>query len=535
MRHYLLLLILPVCFIFFSVQLRLADGKYYNYGMADPSYVYLINSLSMAQMEGVGHIDHPGTPLQVTGAIIITIFHAFNHEKNDIAEDIIYRPEVYLNVIDITLIILNSIGLYMMGLIVYNVKKNISLGLLFQTIPFISINISEFFSQVKTENFAFFLIAIFISIMIKYVYAEDISPKKNYYYIIGTGILCGLILATKIGFICLVLIPVILFPEIKRKIIFISTVIFSFILFAIPAILNAGYFINWIEILIFHDQRYGRGSSSILNPQAFFNNIISIFTNEKYFTFVYLLIFIVLILFIFSKNKVELKQKQNSKELKFLIASFFTMSLQVLLVAKHYSHRYMYPALLLSVPGLSVAVLILYKKYFPKININIVFGIIFIFTFLFGAYNSRKIISRSRSRAAESEKIRNFISTNYPSSPVILSSGTSNEYAALILAYNYSPQSVKENYKQLINGRFPGGAFYDNWSNKLYSISNSFDVKNIFQSGKPVLFETTDGNFNANFVDNLKTNFGIEDASLNKVLSTANGELLYEVVLKEQK
>lgn len=36
-----------------------------------PECVYLVNALNFAMFKTVGHYDHPGTPLQLLGAIII--------------------------------------------------------------------------------------------------------------------------------------------------------------------------------------------------------------------------------------------------------------------------------------------------------------------------------------------------------------------------------------------------------------------------------------------------------------------------------
>ena len=124
-KNYLLLLILPVIFTVYSFALKNADSPNYNYGMADPSYVYLLNSLTMSNLEGAGHIDHPGTPLQVSGAVILKIYYSLSHVKDNIAEDVIYRAEDYLRVFDHTLILLNAAGLFISGLLIFFVFRNI--------------------------------------------------------------------------------------------------------------------------------------------------------------------------------------------------------------------------------------------------------------------------------------------------------------------------------------------------------------------------------------------------------------------------
>lgn len=530
-KHYLILLILPVCFIVFSLSLRSAEGPFYN-GLADPSYVYLINSLSLAQMNGynIGHVDHPGTPLQIAGAVVVKVIFTFSNVKSSLAEDVLYRPEVYMNAIDHTLILLNSLGLFIMGVVIYSVRKNILSVMFFQTVPFISINLLEVFSLVKTENFVFSIIVILLSIMIKYIYDP---PEKYNSYLFLTGVLSGLIMATKISFICIILIPLLLFPGIKKKLIFLSTVSCSFIVFVLPAISNVKYFIDWVIKLILHEERYGKGDNAFLNTGSFFQNVAKIYNNEKFFAVVYFLILAVLVLSLIWKKRSGKYPDKNSAEMKFLFAIYLSMSVHVVLVAKHYSHRYMFPALILSVPGLYLAVLILHKKYLPKISANVVFGILFIFTFLFGVYNSRKILARTKTKVNETVKLNNFINANYSGSDIILSSGVSNEYTGLLLAYYYSGDNVKEMYKNVIISRYPEQTWYDIFHDRVYSLTNTFKSLDNFRSGKTVLFQTMDSEYNTNFVENLKSNYGFKNITLTEIFTNNNGELLYKLEMKE--
>ena len=41
----------------------------------DPSYHYLLNSLMVAEARAPFHVDNPGTPLQVMGAVVLRATH----------------------------------------------------------------------------------------------------------------------------------------------------------------------------------------------------------------------------------------------------------------------------------------------------------------------------------------------------------------------------------------------------------------------------------------------------------------------------
>jgi hypothetical protein len=192
----------------------------------------------------------------------------------------------------------------------------------------------------------------------------------------------------------------------------------------------------------------------------------------------------------------------------------------------------MFPALILSVPGLYLAVFILYKKYLSKINSNIVFRILFLFTLLFGAYNSRKILAKTKTRVNETVKLNNFINANYPGTDIILSSNVSNEYTGLLLAYFYSGENVKEKYKNIIISRYPNVTWYDLFNNRIYSLTDSYEAVDKFRSGKTVLFQTMDSGNNNSFLENIQSNYDLRNVKLTEVFSNNNGEQLYKLEVK---
>lgn len=525
MKNYLLLILIPLIFAVYSFALKNAEGPNYNYGQADPSYVYLINSLTMSNFEGSGHTDHPGTPLQIAGAVILKTYFAFTHEKDNITEDVIYRPETYLRVFDHTIIILNVIGLFLAGLVVLLIFKNVLPAMIFQCIPFVSINILEVFSLIKTENFAFVFIVLQIALILKYVYDTHSSEKKYYLYI--SGILCGLILATKISFLCILFLPLIIFPDFKKKIVFILIVSLTFVISVLPVISNMEYFLNWVSSLLIHSGRYGKGGSTFIDISEFFRNILKISFNEKFFIFTYLMILITTVFIILRRNKI--KELISPKESKFCMAIFFAMSVHILMVAKHYSSRYMFPALLLSVPALFVSADIFYKMYFKKFGIKYLYVGMLGFLLLFGFYNGRKQLAKSRNLQSECLKVTEFLSTNYPGASVILSVGITSESASLIFAYFYSPEDSRVELKKYIVQRFPELVWYDVFNEKLIPFTDKIESIRQSSAGRPILYRTTDELYNAGFVKSYDNLFNSGNTKLTEVFSNEKGELIYRL------
>lgn len=73
---------------------------------ADPPYMYLFNSLSLATGLTPQHVDHPGTSLQWLMAGIERATFTVSGNRGSLADDIAWNPEKYLNVTGVALAIL---------------------------------------------------------------------------------------------------------------------------------------------------------------------------------------------------------------------------------------------------------------------------------------------------------------------------------------------------------------------------------------------------------------------------------------------
>ena len=82
--------------IFIIIQFKIAAGPFWLSQNSDPDYQYLLNSLNIAQGKGVGHTDHPGTPVQISGAILLKL-SAPTAPVISLQENVLRYPEKYLN------------------------------------------------------------------------------------------------------------------------------------------------------------------------------------------------------------------------------------------------------------------------------------------------------------------------------------------------------------------------------------------------------------------------------------------------------
>lgn len=530
MKKNLILIIIPICFIFYSVYLRKVEGPYFE-GFSDPSYIYLINSLNLSQINGygVGHIDHPGTPVQVFGAVAVRIIYFLTGSKDTVSEDVLYKPELYLNYINALSAVLNSLGIFILGFTIFRLSKNYFLSLTFQLIPFLSINLLESFSEFKPENNVFFFIAVFLVTLINYVY-KDNDSSDSYAMIFLSGLMIGIIISIKISFVCLAFIPLIIIKKLKNKIYYVSISLITFFICIIPALTNFDYIINWTKNLFIYNQRYGKGSPNVIDLDLFITNFLKIFINEKLFMFSFIMI-IAFILLILINNNADYKSKIVI-ESKLLYAFFFAMVIQIFLVSKHYSSRYLYPALILTVPSIFLLIIILSKKYHFKQYEKKVYVILFTIMFLLSVNVSYKLINRSLNNNNEVNRINSFLIQSNSDSKVISSSDVSNEFTGLVLSNFYSGTKARNVYKGIIEKRFPNSVFFEIYNSQLITFPDTLDLKDYFTGSYKILYQTKNEMQNEKFILNLKSKININSIELKKVFSNNIGESLYEVIIK---
>ena len=89
-----LFLVIPVFTIIYSLSLRYSQGPFYYNSGYDPSYVYLISSLNIAQFKSPQHADHPGTPVQLIGAVILKTVFFISGKSDDLKDEMQQFGEV---------------------------------------------------------------------------------------------------------------------------------------------------------------------------------------------------------------------------------------------------------------------------------------------------------------------------------------------------------------------------------------------------------------------------------------------------------
>lgn len=352
-----ILMILPVIFTFYGLNFNRT------WFSGDPEYAYLLNGINIADLKMAGHTDNPGTTVQIYSAAVLSVSHFLNSsEKNGLRQAVLKKPDHYVELERKVSVMINGVMILVLGAVSFFFLKNIWLSLILQITPFLSSNLLEHaWTKVSPEPALVFTVGVFIIALLA-CYCSANRQKGFYPWLFA--LICGFGLATKMTFLPLMIIPLILLEGQRRKWIYLSAIIPFFIIFTIPAIPQYPHMVKWLLNLSIHTGIYGQGEIGIISPLRYMNDMGAILKNNIALT-AGMLIGLILLFILFLKGHFRNTMKRHV-ELRFIVAVLTAQLLGILMVAKHYhSNHYLIPEISL-IGLLTVFVILFLRKFFIK-------------------------------------------------------------------------------------------------------------------------------------------------------------------------
>ncbi len=356
---YIALLVIPAFLIFSSLRrIEQREDIWYGGGY-DPAYAYLYNSLNMATFKLSGHVDHPGTPMQVIGGVVLRVSYLIKpYGGETLADAVIQQPEYYLKILNRSVAWLSVLFILSIGLIVHRFTRNIWYALLIQSTPLLSaLLLYNGFLRISQEV-VLMIASISFGVFCLYWY-YNAAKRKTHYYTDGFGIISGFGIASKIIFLPLMIIPFVLFRTRENRFRYIKATILSFIFFTIPIIpayLSMGW---WIIRLFTHSGIYGTGAATVIDTSSYFNDLKAMLIGEPFlmYTFLASAVFILILSILRFKGR-----KENDGALRILIAIFITQAAGFFITAKHPNVNYLLPYVCLSSCSMVIMITILSER-----------------------------------------------------------------------------------------------------------------------------------------------------------------------------
>ncbi len=322
----------------------------------------------MADFKKVGHIDHPGTTVQVLGAAVMRIVHFFNFSsKQNLHTDVLKRPEYYLKAINTVMVALNALMLLILGAAAYKLTRDIWLSLWLQLALFFSGVLLAFgLTRVSPEPLLLFSGLLLSLLLIIFAHSNSYS-RPHPHLLLMFALVTGFGIVTKITFLPILAIPFLILPRWKNKILYLLAALGSFIIFTLPIIGMYNKFLNWIVRLLTRKGGYGTGERGLIDLQLYIKNIKHLLTGNSFFSLVLVITIAALItgLVIPKTRKISLQNPY----FKLSAALVTAQMMGLIMVAKHPANHYLMPVLSLS--GILLFFIFFYlKDLFQHFSLN---------------------------------------------------------------------------------------------------------------------------------------------------------------------
>lgn len=336
----LLLLAIPVLLFLTSLDtIKEREKVWYGAGY-DPEYAYLFNSLNVATFRLVGHFDHPGTPMQIYGALVLQGSWLLNHQGESLTKDVLSNPEAYLRLLNVATALLAAISVFLAGIFILFRTGNFWYALILQVIPFLSgFILYNAFARITQE--AMLMISSLALAAALADWLINSTPEKEAGYAKAFGIIGGFGMASKILFAPLLIIPFLILSNFKLRKKYLLFTAASFVIFTLPVITLYPNMAWWVIKLFIFTGQYGSGSIGLVDTLSYPQNLWwTLMANPKLaLLFTGGLLWITVLIIIMKSGKTLVQ----NKTFRLLSATLAAMAFGYLMVAKQPKESYLLP------------------------------------------------------------------------------------------------------------------------------------------------------------------------------------------------
>jgi hypothetical protein len=339
------------------------------YGDYDPQMAYFMNSLAPFKGAPFFYTDHPGTPVEMIGTMLLGITYVFFTNHANFINTYLENPEYFLNLAHGFITLLSVLcAIYFFRTVLTTLRKSnvylaLSLALLFYGLHPYSFKTLTVWSH---TSFNFPLGAGYLILL--YTVAQDAQGQISNRLAAGLGLALGVMIAVMINFVpwlvttlifiilsnCMKKIPW------KKSLITGSIVLLAcaagFLVSILPSIHRMPYFFGFIYNLFTHQLRYGTGPEGIPSLSLLWSNLQDMVATAP-------LVFLVMLASLFISLFIFLQRNSRVPEHHRFWALNFSLLLQcgmiTLAVLKHPGEHYLLsltatlPVLLLVIVKLS--------------------------------------------------------------------------------------------------------------------------------------------------------------------------------------
>jgi hypothetical protein len=479
-----LLVIIPLLYFIAAGYFRNLLGNL-SLRSCDPEYIYYMSGLTLSDGNlKLGHIDNPGTPLQVLVALVFRITSLFRSTNVPYVEDVLLHPDLYLSVASIFIATATTLLLLFAGLKIYKTTRSVFYAMLVQTAPFLPVIWYDLVGRVAPELVMPFPVVLLSVLIVSVYFSNEKTTTKD---LVFFSLLSAFGLSIKLTYLPLWFIPFLIIEGWKKRVYFIGLSFVFFLIMAFPMTLRFEVFLGWVKNLFMHSGQYGGGESNIIDFASLGTNLKELYGYEKRYFYVFFGLIATLVAYLgYFRKKAE-------KRISLIaIAVIVTIILQVIMVGKHYAHRYFIPVLMLQPLLVFLLAEIIKKFYLKKVTTLLVsIGIVFFFVWQI-QFNKEWLPIKTQAMGTD---IENRLPTWHvakslekDSYKIIASQNYGCPFVEYTLMYStvWASHKKQEEYKPILARLYPDTYNFFTWDNTMRYWGEKFNAQKAAASGKKI-------------------------------------------------
>jgi hypothetical protein len=333
-RRAIVMLGLPIAMLILSMSFVVLYGDF----GADPDYAYLLNGLNILHFQSPGHADHPGTPVQIVGGVVIGVMWLVRwiaHGQVALDDDVLRHPEMYLTGINAVLMLLITVALYFFGQQIRLWTGSFAAAIVGQVTLLVSLPVLVSLPRVTPEPLLISL-TIFLAGLLAPAISQPAFPWQRVHYPLLIGGTLGACIATKLTAAPLI-VTVALLRGVKMQAIALAAAAVSLIVLTLPVARLYGSLVSWAVGLVIHSGTYGSGPTGLPSLPALFENLRLLFES---FPEAFVSVAICAVTALWRQDSANPDRRPH---VRFFAVCAILISVQLITVAKHYSLRYAVP------------------------------------------------------------------------------------------------------------------------------------------------------------------------------------------------
>ena len=334
------LLALPLCYIAAALWVRSQGGPSWLWFNLDPDYFYLLDALNIVNLTTPGHVYHPGTTVDWLGALVLWAANP-GASADAVTGAVLADPETHLRLIGTVFIVLNALGVLVLGAAGWRVFGDLPAAAFLQLAPFISTVVLKHSIHVKPE--ALLLLTVLMLAAVAVLTLQPGLPDRHKgRFAAAFGVIAGFGVASKITALPVFLLPLFVLGGVRPIILYGVWALAALIVFTLPALGAYDVIFAWMAKVSQGTGAYG-GAGAGADWNVYLKGILKLFKRPA-FHVVFILSGLTLIGAWWRSRQ---GRPAPAPEVRLLAGIWVAQLAHVLLVAKQPNAIYMIPSFVL--------------------------------------------------------------------------------------------------------------------------------------------------------------------------------------------